>query len=73
MANALAAHRVIVRPAHPQARAIGDRQGGLMLEAARGIEQALHLGHGQYDGDLANLLGADQLAREIGTIERMGK
>src|SRR3546814_8466435 len=35
------------------------------------IEQPLHLGHGQYDGDLANLPGADQLAREVGAVERM--
>src|SRR3546814_8663825 len=33
----------------------------------------LHLGHGQDDGDLANLLGADQLAREIGAVERLGE
>src|SRR3546814_6504508 len=44
---------------HPQARAISDRQRRLMLERACGIEQPLHLGHGQNDRDLADLLGAE--------------
>src|SRR3546814_12998719 len=54
-----------------QSGTIGDRQRRLVLEAAGRIEQPLHLGHGQYDGDLANLPGADQLAREVGAVERM--
>src|SRR3546814_11681202 len=52
--------------AHP--RAIGDRQRRLVLEGAGRIEQPLHLGHGQNDWDLANLLGADQLARTVGEV-----
>src|SRR3546814_9833348 len=35
------------------------------------IEQPLHLGHRQHDRDLANLPGADQLAREVGAVERV--
>ena len=42
-----------------------------MLERACGIEQPLHLGHGQNDRDLADLLGADQLTHEIGAVERV--
>lgn len=44
-----------------------------MLERARRIEQPLHLGHGQHDRDLANLPGADQLTREVRTVERVGE
>jgi hypothetical protein len=56
-----------------QARAIGDRQRGLMLEGTRRIEQPLHLGHGQHDRDLAYLPRADELAREVGAVERVGE
>lgn len=38
-----------------QPRAIGNRQCGLMLEGARGIEQPPHRGHGQHHGDLAGM------------------
>src|SRR3546814_11511602 len=44
-------------------------QRRLVLEGAGRIEQPLHLGHGQNDWDLANLLGADQLARKVGAVE----
>src|SRR3546814_15322197 len=52
-----------------QSGTIGDRQRRLVLEAAGRIEKPLHLGHGQYDGDLAYLPGADPLAREVGAVE----
>jgi hypothetical protein len=50
----------------PQARTIGDRQRGLVLEAGGRIEQPLHLGLRQHHRDLAGVRGADQLARKIG-------
>jgi hypothetical protein len=42
-----------------------------VLEAAGRIEQALYLGHRQHDRDLAYLPGADELAREVGAVERV--
>src|SRR3546814_18098866 len=54
-----------------QPRAVSDRQRRLVLERAGRIEQPLHLGHRQHDRDLANLPGADQLAREVGAVERV--
>lgn len=42
-----------------------------MLEEGRGVQQSLHLGQGQHDRDLAHVGLADQLARQIGPVERV--
>ncbi len=56
-----------------QACAIRDRQGRLMLQAGRGFEQPLHLLKRQDHRDLAGMRGPDQLAREVGPVERVRK
>ena len=54
---------------HAQAGAIGDRKGGLMLEAGGRVEQPRHLVAAQHHGQVAGMRRPDQLARQVGPID----
>ena len=56
-----------------QARAIGDRERGLVLEAGGGVEQPGDLVAAQHHGQLARVRQPDELARQVGAVERLGE
>jgi len=56
-----------------QARAIGDRQRRLMLEAGGGVEQPRHLVAAQHYRQLAGMAHPHQPSREVRPIERVGE
>ncbi|GCD54635.1 hypothetical protein NBRC3188_3332 [Acetobacter pasteurianus NBRC 3188] len=58
---------------HPQACPIGDRQGGLMLEAYGRVEQPGNFIAAQHDGQVAGLRYPYQLACKVGAVERLGE
>jgi hypothetical protein len=56
-----------------QARAIGDRQRRLVLEAGGGVQQPGDLVPAQHHRQLARMGHPDQLAREVRPVERVGE
>ena len=56
-----------------QARAIGDRQRGLVLEAGGGFEQPGDLVAAQHHGQLARMRQPDEPARQVRAVERVGE
>lgn len=56
-----------------QARAIGNRQCGLVLEAGGGVEQPGHLVATEHHGQVARMRQPDKPARQVRAVERLVK
>jgi hypothetical protein len=58
---------------YAQARAIGDAERGLDLEAARGFEETRHLFLAQHDRRLTWFVHCRQMTGKVGPFERHGE
>src|SRR5271165_4877513 len=58
---------------HPQARAVGDAERGLVLQAGRGFEQTRHLLLAQHDRRPTRFVHGRQRENEVGPFERHGE